>query len=112
MDGAPDVFSVHQGKICIFAYTHCRETFLTEPEKYLQQQRKTVAILVHDGVELLDFAGPGEVFAAAAFKVVLVAAEQTPITSQGFVRITPNHTFADCPTPDIIVLPGGRHLRH
>ena len=74
-----------------------------------------MAIFIHDGVELLDFAGPGEVFAAAgsgrAFKVFTVAAEARPITSQGFLTVTPNHTFADCPVPDIIVLPGGATQR-
>src|SRR5262245_61941225 len=75
------------------------------------QPRRNVAVFIHDGVELLDFAGPGEVFAAAgsrrAFKVFTVAADSAPITSQGFLKVTPNHTFADCPKPDIIVLPGG-----
>jgi transcriptional regulator GlxA family with amidase domain len=75
------------------------------------QTRKNVAVFIHDGVELLDFAGPGEVFAAAgsgrAFEVFTVAADAGPITSQGFLKVTPNHTFADCPKPDIIVLPGG-----
>jgi putative intracellular protease/amidase/YHS domain-containing protein len=109
-NGNPDVFAVHEGKIYIFYCTHCREAFVSTPAKYLTA-RKTVAILVHDGVELLDFAGPGEVFAATdlgrAYKVLLVAADAKPITSQGFVTITPNCTFADCPQPDVIVLPGG-----
>jgi transcriptional regulator GlxA family with amidase domain len=71
-----------------------------------------VAIFVHEGVELLDFAGPGEVFAAAdhgrAFKVYTVAASPEPILSQRFVTVTPQYTIANCPRPDIIVLPGGQ----
>jgi transcriptional regulator GlxA family with amidase domain len=77
--------------------------------------QRNVAILVHEGVELLDFAGPGEVFSAArlpdeggrAFNVYLVAESLEPIRSQGFVEITPNFTFETCPEPDLIVLPGG-----
>ena len=73
--------------------------------------RRNVAVFVHDGVELLDFAGPGEVFAAAgghkAFRVYTVAASKEPITSQRFLKVTPEFTLADCPKPDIIVLPGG-----
>ena len=38
-------------------------------------------------------------------------AEARPITSQGFLTVTPNYTFADCPKPDIIVLPGGATQR-
>lgn len=77
--------------------------------------QRNVAILVHEGVELLDFAGPGEVFSAArlpdgggrAFNVFLVAETLEPITSQGFVTVTPEYTFDNCPKPDLLVLPGG-----
>jgi putative intracellular protease/amidase len=73
---------------------------------------KNVAIFLFDGVELLDFSGPGEVFAAAhvedgAFNVYTVAASKEMIRSQGFVTIQPQYTIHDCPKPDIIVLPGG-----
>jgi transcriptional regulator GlxA family with amidase domain len=73
-----------------------------------------VAIFVYDRAELLDFAGPGEVFAAAGrfsnageFKVYTVAAEQAPIISQGFLKVVPEYSVDNCPTPDIVVLPGG-----
>ena len=77
-----------------------------------QSRLKNVAIFVYEGMEILDFSGPGEVFAAArpsdgAFKVYTVAATKDPILSQGFVKIQPEYTLADCPKPDIIVLPGG-----
>jgi transcriptional regulator GlxA family with amidase domain len=74
--------------------------------------RKNVAIFIHEGVELLDFAGPGEVFSAAGrngeFNVYTVAASLDPALSQGFVTIKPEYTIANCPTPDIIILPGGK----
>lgn len=74
-------------------------------------KRRTVAVFVHTGVELLDFAGPGEVFAAAgrgrAFRVVTVAAAKGPITSQQFLKVLPEFDLADCPKPDVLVLPGG-----
>lgn len=74
---------------------------------------RKVAIVLFPGVELLDFAGPGEVFAAArgpkghAFEVMTVAASRAPLTSQRFLSITPTYTFEDCPAPDIVVIPGG-----
>src|SRR5262249_24266077 len=72
---------------------------------------RTVAIFVHQQVELLDFAGPGEVFAAAdkgrAFNVYTVAAAEGEIVSQRFLTIKPQYTLANCPKPDIVVLPGG-----
>lgn len=77
-----------------------------------KSRMKNVAMFVYEGMEILDFSGPGEVFAAArpsdgAFRVYTVAVTKDPILSQGFVKIQPEYTLADCPKPDIIVLPGG-----
>lgn len=73
--------------------------------------KRNVAIVVHEGVELLDFAGPGEVFAAAdrgrLFNVYTVAETDKPITSQRFLSVNPRYTLASCPKPDILVIPGG-----
>lgn len=73
--------------------------------------RRNVAIFIHEGVELLDFAGPAEVFAAAkqgqAFNVYTVASSEAEITSQRFLKVRPQYTLDNCPKPDIIVLPGG-----
>ncbi|NML65199.1 DJ-1/PfpI family protein [Hymenobacter sp. RP-2-7] len=69
--------------------------------------RRNVAILVYKNMEILDFAGPGEVFSVAGFNVYTVAVAPEPISSQGFVVITPNYTLANCPPPDIVVVPGG-----
>lgn len=82
---------------------------------YAQTENKkmNVAIFIYDKVELLDFSGPGEVFAAAslgdddAFNVYTVAAAKNPVLSQGFVTISPEYSIKDCPVPDIVVLPGG-----
>jgi transcriptional regulator GlxA family with amidase domain len=78
------------------------------------QDVKNVAIFIHQGVELFDFAGPGEVFVAASrqsptidFNVYTVAADPQEITSQTFLKVTPNYTLENCPDPDIIILPGG-----
>lgn len=82
------------------------------PEATTMKNKRKVAIFVHEGVELLDFSGPGEVFASAdhhqAFDVYTVAATPGEVLSQGFVTIKPQYTFANCPTPDIVILPGGR----
>lgn len=80
----------------------------------VQKEVKNVAIFVHEGVELFDFAGPGEVFVAAGrqspvidFNVYTVAATEDPITSQTFLKVIPNYSIDNCPKPDVIVLPGG-----
>ena len=66
-----------------------------------------VAILLYPGVELLDFAGPGEVFSVAGFEPYTVAATVEPVVSQGFVTVTPQYSIENCPAPDILVVPGG-----
>jgi transcriptional regulator GlxA family with amidase domain len=78
---------------------------------------RNVAIVLYDQVELLDFAGPGEVFAAAgragatgegpAFRVYTVARSKSPLTSEGFVKIVPEFSIEDAPKPDLVVFPGG-----
>ena len=82
---------------------------------------RNVAIVLYEGVELLDFAGPGEVFQAAggigavdgarAFRVYTVATSKEPLTSQNFVKVTPEFSFADAPRPDVVVIPGGASNR-
>src|SRR5687768_4136126 len=70
---------------------------------------RNVAILVHEDVELLDFAGPAEVFANAsvngrrAFKVYTVAPTKAAVRSQQYVTVTPEHSIDDCPPPAILV---------
>jgi putative intracellular protease/amidase/YHS domain-containing protein len=121
----PAIFDVHDGKIYIFATEACIEHFRRDPEYYVaahvepepgsaaempeRRPARKVAILLYEGVELLDFAGPGEVFAAGGdeFEVYTVAASAVPITSLGFVRVTPEHAFAGAPPPDVLVVPGG-----
>ncbi len=83
-------------------------------EKEKRADVRTVAILVFNGMDIQDFAGPADVFfyvenpdGKAAFKQFAVAKSKKPITSQGFVKIVPNYTFDDCPKPDILVVPGG-----
>ena len=75
-------------------------------------KRFNVAIVVFEGVELLDFAGPGETFASAmgdeiSFNVYTVAQREGKITSQRFLSIEPEYTIKNCPQPDVLVIPGG-----
>jgi transcriptional regulator GlxA family with amidase domain len=70
---------------------------------------RNVAIFLFQGVELLDFAGPADVFqqAGPAYKVYTVAESAEPIVSQGFVKVVPQYSIQDCPKPDLLVIPGG-----
>jgi putative intracellular protease/amidase len=66
-----------------------------------------VAILVFDNVEVIDFAGPYEVFGAANYEVYTVGETKAPITSAMGLTVVPTYSFADAPPPDVLVVPGG-----
>jgi transcriptional regulator GlxA family with amidase domain len=74
-------------------------------------RRRTVAVLLFEGVELLDFAGPAEVFIVAeegkAFRVVTVAGSAAPLRTMGSITITPDYSYAGAPRADVLVVPGG-----
>ena len=75
---------------------------------------RTVAIFIFDEVEVLDFAGPFEIFgvtgkqgnAAGHFDVFTVA-QKPQIAARNNLVIIPTYTFDNCPTPDILLIPGG-----
>ncbi len=68
----------------------------------------SVGIFIYEGVEILDFSGPSEVFGSTdGFKPFLVAYKKEPLTSQGFITVTPQYSIEDCPPTDILVFPGG-----
>ncbi|NUQ12617.1 MAG: DJ-1/PfpI family protein [Gemmatimonadaceae bacterium] len=72
------------------------------------------AILIFDEVEVLDFAGPFEVFSVTGrrrklepFDVYTVAQRSAPVTARNGLSLNPRHSFTNCPPPDILVVPGG-----
>ncbi len=75
---------------------------------------RKLAIFLFDDVEVLDFAGPFEVFSVAGYKKletlpfqVFTVAEKPQITARGGLVISPTYTFENCPPTDIILIPGG-----
>ncbi len=69
--------------------------------------RKKVGILVFNGVEIIDYSGPYEVFGAANYDVFTVAATPDPVTTAMGLTVVPRYTFATAPQPDVLVVPGG-----
>lgn len=73
-----------------------------------------VGILLFDDVELLDFAGPYEVFSVASqlngdglFHVFTITADGAAIRSVNGLRVQPDFRFGEHPAIDILILPGG-----
>jgi putative intracellular protease/amidase len=65
------------------------------------------AILIFDGVEIIDYTGPYEIFGAAGFDVYTVAKTKDQITTAMGMTVVPKYSFADVPQPDVLVVPGG-----
>ncbi|NAY92447.1 hypothetical protein GTQ34_10995 [Muricauda sp. JGD-17] len=68
---------------------------------------KTIAFYLQDGVEVLDFAGPMEVFSYAGYKVFTVSETKAPIKSQGILNVVPDYSIEDAPQADILAFFGG-----
>lgn len=79
---------------------------------------RKVAIFIFDDVEVLDFTGPFEIFGVTGkqgggeglFDVFTVA-EKSSIAARNNLVVTPTYTFENCPTPDILLIPGGGGFR-
>jgi transcriptional regulator GlxA family with amidase domain len=75
---------------------------------------RDVAVLLFEDVEVLDFAGPFEVFSVASdfageapFNVFTVAESLETVRTIGGLGVAPNHSFVTSPQPDLLVVPGG-----
>lgn len=77
------------------------------------QQQLLVGILVFDDVEVLDFAGPFEVFSGTRapdgdpYVHVVTVGATAQVRTRGGLRLLPTHTLADCPALDALIVPGG-----
>ena len=75
-----------------------------------------VAVAISEGVTVIDFAGPWEVFQDVilpgkddmAFALYTVAATKDVVEGSGGLKIVPEHTFASAPEPRIVVVPAQR----
>jgi transcriptional regulator GlxA family with amidase domain len=83
-------------------------------------RKRTVAILIFDDVELLDFAGPFEVFSSVRnltgdherlMDVFAVAESLTPVRCRNGLVVQPERTIDECPPVDVLVIPGGAGVR-
>ena len=68
---------------------------------------RDVAILVFDGVQIIDYAAPFEVFGQAGFRVFTVGPTTKPVTTAMGQTLVPSHDFATAPASAVLVLPGG-----
>ena len=82
--------------------------------------RLNVAIYLFDNVEVLDFAGPFEVFSTASrvqlrltpqadkpFEVFTIARTAGTILARGSLVVQPRYLFSEHPPVDVLIVPGG-----
>ncbi len=74
-----------------------------------------VAVAISEGVTVIDFAGPWEVFQDAAgpgndapFALCAVSESTAPVTGSAGLKLVPDDTFANVPAPRVIVVPAQR----
>ena len=80
-------------------------------------KQRHVAVLIFDDVEVLDFAGPFEVFSVTGQRdgrdpfCVYTVAESSPVVARNGLSVNPHYLLEDCPPPDILIVPGGGGYR-
>jgi transcriptional regulator GlxA family with amidase domain len=75
---------------------------------------RTVGILLFDDVEVLDFAGPFEIFSVCGLRSsqeapfsVFTFAENEVVVARNHLTVKPTYSFENVPRIDILIVPGG-----
>ena len=81
-------------------------------------KKRNVGILIFDSAEVLDFAGPFEVFSVTSqlndhklFDVFTVGEKLEPITAVNGLSVNPKYDYSNCPQVDILIISGGSGTR-
>ncbi|MGZ9792686.1 DJ-1/PfpI family protein [Bacillus atrophaeus] len=83
----------------------------------------SVGILLFDDVEVLDFAGPFEVFSVTAvtdqkgderkpFSVKTISETGEPVKARNGLTVSPDYSIEQAPAFDILIVPGGPGARN
>lgn len=94
----------------------CAQAGKSTPGAPLPQQKATqrnLAILIFDGVQIIDYTGPYETFGhvysndTPAFNIYTVSEKTNPITTTMGMTVIPKYSFENAPEPDVLLIPGG-----
>jgi len=69
--------------------------------------RKKAAILIFDGVQIIDYTGPYEVFGQSGMEVFTVAVKPEMISTAMGMKVTPHYTLENAPAAEVLLIPGG-----
>ncbi len=80
----------------------------------IRKEKVRVAFVISDGFDLIDFAGPWEVFQDVMlgsandmempYELYTVSTRKDAVTSSGGARVVPQYTLDSAPRPDLIVI--------
>src|SRR4051794_12580396 len=88
------------------------------PRAAKNRSMQTVLIVLFDDVQSLDVTGPAEVFNGAelhcpgTYRIRTVSRDGRAVRTSSGLTLVPDHSFADAPPADTLVVPGGAGTRH
>jgi putative intracellular protease/amidase len=95
----------------------CAQASKSQPPAAQQNKIKAaprnLAILIFDGVQIIDYTGPYETFGhvysedGEAFNIYTVSEKTAPITTSMGMSVNPKYSFENAPKPDVLLVPGG-----
>ena len=97
----------------ILGQSTARSTAAAEVTSQKKTSAKNLAILIFDGVQIIDYTGPYETFGHAysdeepLFNIYTVAKTPDAITTTMGMSVNPKYTFLNAPQPEVLVIPGG-----
>jgi len=82
-------------------------TFHPRPVQADTDTSVRVAVLMFDGIQIIDFSAPYEVFGQAGFTVHTVSADGRPVAAEMGLSVNVDYSFKHAPAADVLVIPGG-----
>ena len=80
--------------------------------------KKVLALFIFDDVEVMDFAGPFEVFSVAnelnnhdLFDIKIISVNSTPVRAKNGLFVNPDCSINEISKADIVIIPGGDGTR-
>jgi putative intracellular protease/amidase len=96
--------------LVVLSVTACAQA--AAPAKASKPPRN-LAILIFDGVQIIDYTGPYETFGhtysndGEAFNIYTVSEKTNAITTSMGMSVNPKFSFENAPKPDVLLVPGG-----
>ncbi|MFE4868343.1 GlxA family transcriptional regulator [Streptomyces sp. NPDC056682] len=83
-------------------------------------KKRSVLVVLFDGVQSLDVTGPAEVFARVgsvlgdpgAYRLRFASLDGAPVASHSGLRLMADLALAEAEAPDVLLVPGGDGARH